>query len=115
MALMIGRGAIGNPWIFRQIKHYFETGMHLPDPGIQERVEVCRQHLEMSVRWKGELIALREMRRHYTAYFKGIPNFKPLRIKLVTSDDLNEVRDTLELIKERFASPPDRAKQHRIR
>ena len=96
--IMIGRASIGNPWIFNQIKHYRETGTHLPLPTLREKVLVCRRHLEMSVAWKGEIVGIREMRRHYSNYFKGIPNFKPLRIRLVSSDDLQEIYDILEEI-----------------
>ena len=97
--VMIGRASIGYPWIFNEIKHFVKTGgEHLPKPGIKDRVDVCRQHLEMSVEWKGEILAVNEMKRHYSNYFKGIPHFKDYRIKLVTSFDLNEVRDTLDEI-----------------
>ncbi|MFA5574848.1 MAG: tRNA dihydrouridine synthase DusB [Brumimicrobium sp.] len=100
--LMIGRGAIGYPWIFREIKHFQETGEHLPKPTLEERVEAARRHLELSIKWKGERLAIAEMKRHYTNYFKGIPNVKPYRTKLVTTFELNEVYDTLDEIKENF-------------
>jgi len=100
--IMIGRGSIGNPWIFQQIKYYLETGNLLPEPSLQEKVSVCRRHLMMSVTWKGEIVALREMRRHYPAYFRGLPNFKALRMKLVTSDDLEEVLATLDYIEQAY-------------
>ncbi|MCI4669380.1 MAG: tRNA dihydrouridine synthase DusB [Bacteroidia bacterium] len=103
--IMIGRGSIGNPWIFQQIKHYLETGEKLPLPSIKEIVEVCRRHLLMSVDWKTEIGAIREMRRHYTAYFKGLPHFKEMRLKLVTSDDLSEILDTLDYIEENYKRP----------
>jgi len=96
--VMIGRASIGYPWIFNEIKHYIKTGEHLSKPSIKDRVDVARQHLEMSVEWKGEILAINEMKRHYSNYFKGIPNFKDYRIKLVTSFDLNEVRETLNEI-----------------
>jgi tRNA-dihydrouridine synthase B len=101
--IMIGRAAIGYPWIFREIKHYFKTGTHLPPPSLAERVAVCRRHLEMSVAWKGEVLGILEMRRHYTAYFKGLPNFKPYRIRLVMSDKLADLYDTLDEILEVYA------------
>ena len=100
--IMIGRATIGNPWIFRQIKHYFETGELLPDPTISERIEVCRRHLMMSVEWKEEIVAIREMRRHYSSYFRGMPNIKPLRQILVTTDSLKEILDTLDWIEESY-------------
>lgn len=101
--IMIGRAAIGYPWIFKEIKHYFKTGEKLPPPSIEERVSVCRRHLEFSVEWKGEKLGLVEMRRHYTQYFKGIPGIKPFRKKLVTTYEPNEVRDLLFEIAESFA------------
>lgn len=96
--IMIGRAAIGNPWIFGDIKHYMQTGTHRPPPDLQERVRVCRRHLMSSVDWKGEKIGIHEMRRHYTNYFKGMPHFKPFRIKLVTTESLEEIMDTLDQI-----------------
>lgn len=96
--IMIGRASIGYPWIFNEIKHFVKTGKHLAKPSIKDRVSVARQHLEMSVDWKGEILAINEMKRHYSNYFKGLANFKEYRIKLVTSFDLNEVRDTLDEI-----------------
>ena len=74
--IMIGRGAIGNPWIFQQIKHYLSTGIKLPLPDIQERTGVCQIHLERAIKWKGEKRAVIEMRKHYSNYFKGLANFK---------------------------------------
>jgi tRNA-dihydrouridine synthase B len=98
--IMIGRAAIGYPWIFNEVKHFMATGEHLPAPGIAERVEAARDHLEMSVRWKGEGLGIAEMKRHYTNYFKGIAHFKEYRLKLVTSFELNEIRDILSYIEE---------------
>jgi nifR3 family TIM-barrel protein len=100
--IMIGRGAIGNPWLFNQIKHYLNTGESLAGPTLVERVAVCRQHLEMSMVWKDEVVGIREMRRHYPAYFRGLPGFKPLRMKLVTSDDAQEIFDTLAYIETEY-------------
>jgi nifR3 family TIM-barrel protein len=82
--IMIGRGSIGYPWIFREIKHYFATGELLPPPTVQERVNAARQHLQHSIAWKGEKLGVVEMRRHYTNYFRGFPNIKPYRSQLVT-------------------------------
>lgn len=101
--VMIGRAAIGYPWIFNEIKHFVKTGMHLEHPDIQQRVAVARQHLDFSLRWKGPVLGLIEMRRHYTNYFKHIPDFKPYRMKLVTSDSADEVLETLSQIEQTFA------------
>ena len=90
--IMIGRATIGNPWIFREISMFLKTGEAAPQPEIQERINVCLRHLEMSVEWKGERTAIFEMRKHYSTYFKGIKNFKPIRMKLVTAKTLDEIR-----------------------
>lgn len=100
--LMIGRASIGNPWIFNEIKHFLKTGTLLPPPNLQERVVVARRHLDFSIEWKGEIKGVFEMRRHYTNYFKGIPNFKPIRMKLVTTDDYAQLIEILESIPQTF-------------
>ena len=82
--IMIGRAAIGYPWIFNEIKHFFATGKRLPAPSLENRVEVCRTHLTKSVEWKGEKLGVLEMRNHYANYFRGVPDFKETRTKLVT-------------------------------
>ncbi len=89
--LMIGRGSYGNPWIFKQIKHYLNTGEILPQPDINERVNICKKHLEKSIEWKGDRRGIFEMRKHYRSYFKNYPNFKQFRIKLVTIEDKDEL------------------------
>jgi nifR3 family TIM-barrel protein len=101
--IMIGRGAIGYPWIFREIKHYLATGELLPPPTLQERLEVCRKHLDFSVEWKGEVTGIFEMRRHYTAYFKGMPNFKPYRTQLVESPKYEQVVEVLQQVEQEYA------------
>ncbi len=101
--IMIGRASIGNPWIFNRIKTYLKEGIILPEASIAERVEAAREHLEFSVRWKGERVGIVEMRRHYSNYFKGIPNFKPLRLELVTSDSLDEIRGVFSRIEDLYA------------
>lgn len=98
--VMIGRASIGYPWIFNEIKHFMATGEHLSAPGILERVQITRDHLQMSVNWKGENLGIAEMKRHYSNYFKGIAHFKEYRTKLVTSFDLQEIMDTLDTIEE---------------
>lgn len=100
--IMIGRAAIGSPWIFREIKHFFNTGEYLPEPTISERVEVCRTHFEKSILWKGEKTGVFEMRRHYSNYFKGIPDFKEYRMKLVSLENISDIHSTLDEINERF-------------
>ncbi|RYD73799.1 MAG: tRNA dihydrouridine synthase DusB, partial [Sphingobacteriales bacterium] len=87
--IMIGRAAIGYPWIFREVKHFFKTGEHLPGPTIEERIDVCRTHLDKSLEWKGPKTGIFEMRRHYANYFKGLPDFKPYRMRLVAEPDIN--------------------------
>ena len=98
---MIGRASIGNPWFFKQVKHYFNTGEHLPTISLQERVEAARRHLNMSIDWKGEKLGVFETRRHYTNYFKGVAHFKETRKILVQSEDPNEIFDTLEMVAEK--------------
>jgi nifR3 family TIM-barrel protein len=94
--IMIGRAAIGYPWFFREVKHYFATGEVLPPPTIEERIDVIRQHLRASVAWKGPRIGIFEMRRHYANYLKGIINIKPLRSKLVMLNTMEEIEETLD-------------------
>ena len=100
--VMIGRAAIGYPWIFNEIKHYMATGQLLPSPTIAQRVEVCRKHLTKSVEWKGEGLGVLEMRRHYTSYFKGLNHFKEFRTKLVTLNKLEEVLAIISQVKEHY-------------
>ena len=99
---MIGRASIGSPWFFNQVKHFFETGEHLPSPTISERVEIARRHLTMAIDWKGETLGVLETRRHYTNYFKGIPHFKEYRMKMVTSDDAKDVFAAFDEVYEKF-------------
>lgn len=96
--IMIGRAAIGNPWIFDQIKYYMAKGKHLELPSIEERVRVAKKHLKFSVEWKGDRTGVFEMRRHYTNYFRGLHNFKPFRTRLVELEDHKEILDTLDEI-----------------
>lgn len=99
---MIGRASIGYPWFFREVKHFFQTGNHLPPPSLQERVEAARRHLQMAIDWKGEKLGVFETRRHYTNYFKGIPNFKEYRMKMVTSDEAQAVFAVFDEVEENF-------------
>lgn len=93
--IMIGRAAIGYPWIFREIKHFLATGNHLPPPTVEERIQVCKRHLDFSTQWKGERLGMLEMRRHYASYLKGLPHVKEFRMKLVNSLNYDEIIDTL--------------------
>jgi tRNA-dihydrouridine synthase B len=102
--IMIGRAAIGYPWIFREIKHFFKTGEHLAGPTIEERIDVCRTHLDKSLEWKGPKTGIFEMRRHYANYFKGLPDFKPYRMRLVSEGDVNNIYGILDEVAEKFAS-----------
>jgi nifR3 family TIM-barrel protein len=100
--VMIGRATFGRPWIFREIRHYLNTGESLPDPTVDERVDIARIHFLKSVEVKGERVGLLEIRRHFASYFKGIPDFKAVRLKLLTENDPAEVLKLLDYIKEVF-------------
>ncbi len=104
--MMIGRAAIGYPWIFREIKHFLSTGDKLPPPQLDERIETIKKHLLFSLEWKGPRQGIFEMRRHYSNYFKGISNFKSVRMKLVQADNKDEVLDILERISDQYQSVP---------
>lgn len=100
--VMIGRAAIGYPWIFREIKHYIKTGEHLAPPTVDERVDTAIKHLKTSIAWKGDVLGVLETRRHYGSYFRGFRDIKHYRFKLVNTMDHNELFDTLETIRERY-------------
>jgi len=102
--IMIGRAAIGYPWIFNEIKHYFRTGEKLPPPDIEERVKVCKKHLARSIEWKGPRTGIFEMRRHYSNYFRGLPDFKPFRTRLVTVDTYEEVSEILDEVGDNYVA-----------
>ena len=99
---MIGRASIGNPWFFKQVKHFFRTGEHLPPVSLEERVEAAKRHLQMAIDWKGEKLGVFETRRHYTNYFKGIPHFKEYRTRMVTSDASEDVFAVFDEVLENF-------------
>lgn len=101
--MMIGRAAIGYPWIFREIKHYLETGERPAPPTMAERIRVTKKHLDFSIRWKGDRLGIFEMRRHYTNYFKGIQDFKPFRTRLVEADNFEAVLAILDEVMETYA------------
>ena len=100
---MIGRATIGNPWFFKQVKHYFKTGEHIEHITLVERVDAARRHLQMAIDWKGEKLGVFETRRHYTNYFRGIPHFKEYRMKMVTSDASVDVFAAFDEVLEKFS------------
>ena len=102
--IMIGRASIGNPWVFNHIKHFFATGQYLPESTLAERIAVCRQHLDFSLRWKGPVLGVVEMRRHYSNYFRALPDFKPFRTRLVQENDPATLFALLEEITHTYRS-----------
>jgi len=102
--IMIGRAAIGYPWIFNEIKYYLQTGEHSPAPTIEQRVNVIKKHLQRSIEWKGETLGMLEMRRHYANYLKGLPNIKEYRTKLVTIKTADEIFDILHDIQNFYSN-----------
>ena len=102
--IMIGRATIGNPWIFNEIKQYIETGLKLEPPTISERVDVCKRHFEFGIKWKGDVLGIVEMRRHYSNYFKGISHFKDYRTRLLSTMDQNEIIAILDEVAEKFSA-----------
>lgn len=104
--IMIGRAAIGYPWIFREVKHYMHTGELLAPPTIAERLDACRKHLHGSVNWKGQKLGILEMRRHYANYLKGLSHIKEFRTRLVSTEDVNEIEQMLVDIEEFYTSVP---------
>jgi nifR3 family TIM-barrel protein len=100
--IMIARAAVGKPWIFRNIKHFLLTGEKLDEPGITERVDLARLHLKKSIEYKGESRGILEMRRHFSHYFKGLPDFKELRLRLLTSKNVEEISSILNAILEKY-------------
>lgn len=101
--IMIGRAAIGYPWIFNEIKHFLKTGLHLEPPPIEERVEAIRQHLYRSVEWKGNTLGILEMRRHYSNYLRGFPHIKEFRNQLVQKNSLEEIEVVLSEVVEAYS------------
>lgn len=101
--IMIGRASIGYPWIFREIKHYMATGELLPPPDFAERMDTCRTHFDKSIAWKGSKVGVFEMRRHYAQYFRGLPDFKPWRTRLVSANTAEEVHAIFDEMGEAYA------------
>ena len=100
--IMIGRASIGYPWIFNEIKHFLATGELLDPPTLKQRVDVCKKHFDYSIRWKGDILGVVEMRRHYSNYFKGIPHFKEYRSQLVQTNEIDAIYDLLDQIEDQF-------------
>ena len=108
--LMIGRAAIGYPWIFNEIKHFLQTGKHLAPPTIEQRTRAIRDHLLRSVEWKGPIVGILEMRRHYTNYLKGFPHIKEFRNQLVQKKTVEEIDEVLQQVEQRYSGfTPERA------
>ncbi|MBN1116068.1 MAG: tRNA dihydrouridine synthase DusB [Bacteroidales bacterium] len=101
--IMIGRGAIGRPWIFRDIKHFLENGEEAEPLSLDEKVDLAKLHFQKSIEFKGEIVGVLEMRRHFSNYFKSLPHFKETRLRLVTEKDPNIIVDILEEIREKWA------------
>ena len=101
-AVMIGRATYGRPWIFREVRHFLDTGEVLPQPSVLERVAIAKEHLAKSIEVKGERVGVLEMRRHLSNYFKGLPNFKDTRMRLVTENDPAELMVVIDSIAERW-------------
>jgi len=101
-AIMVGRGSIGKPWLFKEIRHYLDKNEILPSPTVAERVEMAKVHLAKSIEWKQEYGGVMTMRRHFVHYFKGIPNFKDTRLKLLTTVPAKDVYAVLDEIKKQF-------------
>ena len=104
--VMIGRAAIGYPWIFNEIKHFLKTGERAAAPEITERVRVTRKHLDFSMQWKGNRLGIFEMRKHYANYFRGVPDFKPYRVQLVEANSYEEILHVLNEVTEKYSAVP---------
>jgi tRNA-dihydrouridine synthase B len=100
--IMIGRAAIGYPWIFREVKHFFKTGEILPGPTLEERIIACTTHLNKSIEWKGPKVGIFEMRRHYSNYFKGLPDFKQYRMMLVKEENIETIHQILAEVADKY-------------
>ena len=103
---MVARASFGHPWIFKEIKHLLQTGEELPSPGVRDRVELAKRHFRLSVELKGVPVGVYEMRRHLSCYFKGLPDFKETRMRLVTENNPDEVLNILDYIAEKWGATP---------
>ena len=104
--IMIGRATFGHPWIFKEVRHYLDTGELLPPMSVGERVELAKKHLAKSLEIKGDRVGILEMRRHLSCYFKGLPDFKPTRLKLVTTDSPEELFNLLDYVADTWGEVP---------
>jgi nifR3 family TIM-barrel protein len=100
--IMIGRAAVGKPWLFRRIRHFLNTGELLEEPSVAEKVGMARVQFQKSLEWKSEPVGIYEMRRHFSNYFKGLPHFRDTRIQLLTSLDVEEIFSILDRITEEY-------------
>ena len=100
--IMIGRAAVGKPWLFRNIKHFLQSGQLLPEPTVSEKVDMARMQFEKSIEIKSEPAGVYEIRRHFSNYFKGLPHFKETRYKLLTTLDVDEIFTILEEIRDKY-------------
>ena len=100
---MIGRASIGNPWFFDLVKHYLNTGQKKEEPGISEKAKMAKRHLEMAIKWKGEVLGVLETRRHYGNYFKGVPNFKETKSRILNEKDPTKIFQELDQVINNFA------------
>ena len=100
---MIGRASIGNPWFFEQVKHYLNTGQKKEEPGTSEKAKMAKRHLEMAIKWKGEILGVLETRRHYGNYFKGVPNFKETKSRILNEKDPIKIFQELDQVINNFA------------
>jgi nifR3 family TIM-barrel protein len=101
--IMIGRATIGKPWIFKEVKHYLQTGSLLPHPTLDEKIQTAKLHFQKSLEWKGIPRGIFEMRRHFASYFKGLPDFRDLRLQLLTATCEKEIFDILEEIRDKYS------------
>jgi tRNA-dihydrouridine synthase len=108
-AIMIGRATYGHPWIFKEIRHYLNTGELLPEMNVCDRVDLAKRHLAKSLELKGDRVGVLEMRRHLACYFKGLPDFKETRLKLVTLNDPQEIFETLDYVASRWGDQQPQA------
>ena len=100
--VMVGRATFGHPWIFREIKYFLEHGEPMPPLSVAEKVALARRHLALSLQYKGEPRGIYEMRRHLSCYFKGLPDFRDTRMRMVTTLDVTELYDILDSIEKRY-------------